>query len=200
MARAATRCEEQRGGKERLHALRQLAGAAKTDELPAVSLDLLGVALFVDGDAEGAADVPRKAQRSHPRDAWLKYNLARCLEKLGRKEEAIRYLMAARTIRPESAHGLAHLLEQKGESDEAAAIFQDLVRLRPDQANHWACYGHLLTDLGERNTGRECQCKSHSDLAQDHRAIPATTEPITPWATSCCARESPTRRSPNGSR
>ncbi len=142
--------QEQAGGKERLEALRLLASTAKTDELPAVSLDLLGVALLVDGDAQGAADVLRKAQRSHPRDAWLKYNLARALQKLGRKEEAVRYLMAARTIQPETAHELAHLLESRGESDEAIAVFQDLVRLRPEDGRHWSCYGQLLLQRGFR--------------------------------------------------
>ncbi len=39
--------------------------------------------------------------------------------------------MAARSLRPETAHELAHALEQKGETDQAIAIFQDLARLRP---------------------------------------------------------------------
>ena len=139
---------DQPGGQDRLKALRELADSARIDELPPVSLDLLGVSLLDEGDAQNAANLLREAQRSHPRDAWLKYNLARSLHKLGRTEEAIRYLMAARTIHPETAHDLAHLLEQKGETDEAIAIFQDLNRLRPDDARHLYCLGLALQFRG----------------------------------------------------
>jgi tetratricopeptide (TPR) repeat protein len=127
---------DQPGGNDRLKALRALAGSARVEELPAVSLDLLGVSLLDEGGAQAAADLLRKAQRSHPRDGWLKYNLARALDNLGRTEEAIRYFMAARTIHPDTAHELAHLLERKGETDEAIAVFQDLSRLRPKDARH----------------------------------------------------------------
>ena len=60
----------------------------------------------------------------------------------------IRFYTAARSIRPETAHELAHLLEQKGESDEAIAVFQDLVRLRPRNGRHLGCLGILLQKLG----------------------------------------------------
>ena len=36
-----------------------------------------------------------------------------------------------------------------GESDEALAVFEDVVRLRPDDGGHWACYGHLLRERGD---------------------------------------------------
>ena len=59
------------------------------------------------------------------------YALAQCLERSARREEAIRYYMAARSLRPETAHELAHALEAKGETDQAIAAFEDLARLRP---------------------------------------------------------------------
>jgi serine/threonine-protein kinase len=135
-------------GKDRLKALQSLAGSARVDELPAVSLDLLGVSLLDEGEPQMAADLLRQAQRAHPRDGWLKYNLARALEKVGRTEEAIRYLMAARTIHPATAHELAHMLENRGETDEAYGIFQDLVRLRPTEARHQVCLGRALKNYG----------------------------------------------------
>src|SRR5262249_26741096 len=73
------------------------------------------------------------------------------LERLGRREEAIRYFFAARSVRPETAHQLAHALELRGESDEAIAVFRDLVRLRPASGQYAACLGLLLIDLGRRD-------------------------------------------------
>ena len=71
-------------GQKRLDALRDLAGSAQVDDLPAVSLDLLGSALRDAGDPERAEAVLRRAQRRRPDDVWLNYNLAQCLEKLAR--------------------------------------------------------------------------------------------------------------------
>jgi serine/threonine-protein kinase len=135
-------------GKERLDRLRGLARSAPIDELPPVSLDLLGSALLDAGDPKLAESVLRRAQRRRPGDVWLNYNLAQCLEKLARREEAIRYHTAARSIRPEVAHELAHALENKGESDEAIAVFQELTRLRPGNGRHFSCLGRTLRDRG----------------------------------------------------
>jgi serine/threonine-protein kinase len=133
---------------KRLDALRALAGSAQFDKLPAMSLNLLGSALLDAGDAKLAESVLRRAQRRYPGDVWLNYNFARCLEKLARREEAIRYYTAARSIRPEVAHELAHALVGKGESDEAIAVFQELARLRPGNGRHLLCLGRTLQDRG----------------------------------------------------
>jgi serine/threonine-protein kinase len=141
---------DQPGGQDRLKSLRELAGAAQVEELPAVSLDLLGVSLLDEGDAAAAADLLRKAQRIHAKDGWLKYTLARALHKLGKTQEAIRYFMAARTIHPETAHDLAHLLEDNGETDEAIAVFRDLSRLRPKDPRNLYCLGRALKSQGRK--------------------------------------------------
>ena len=60
---------------------------------------------------------------------------ARC-EKQSRGDEAIRFYTAARAIRPETAHELAHALEKRGDRDEAIAVFRDLSGLRPGNARH----------------------------------------------------------------
>ena len=96
--------------------------------------------------------------------------------KLGQTEEAIRYLMAARTIRPDSAHDLAHLLNERGESDEAIAVFRDLVRLRPDDGSHWGCYGKLLKERGDRAGSTEPLEKAVAILRGDLQLKPEDAE------------------------
>jgi len=146
---------EQPQGADRTAALHRLAQGAKFDDWPAVNLGLLGRALTNAGDTGGAEMVLRQGQRRHPGDVWLNYDLARCLEKLARRDEAIRYYTAARAIRPETAHELAHALESKGETDEAIAVFQDLGRLRPKNGRHLTCWGSSLMARGRTKEGAE---------------------------------------------
>jgi len=153
---------DQPGAKDRLGALRAIADSARVEELPAANLDLLGTSLLDEGDAQGAAELLRKAQRAHPRDGWLKYNLARSLDKLGRTQEAIRYFMAARTIHPETGHELAHALERSGERDEAIAVFQNLVHLRRTGWRHLIC---LLSALNAGNHVEEARAMLESEAA-----------------------------------
>ena len=128
----------------RLEALRRLAKATPFETLGPISLDLLGRALKDAGDPAGAEAVLRRAQQRHPGDVWINYDLARALEKLARRDEAIRYYMAARSLRPETAHELAHALGDKGERDEEIAVFEDLRRLRPGSGRHLGCLGRAL--------------------------------------------------------
>jgi serine/threonine-protein kinase len=135
-------------GPRRLDTIRALARSAEIDELPPASLNLLGSALLAAGDSTAAEKILRTAQRRFPGDVWLNHNLALCLEKLARREEAIRFYTAARSLRPETAHELAHALDGKGESDEAVAVFQDLARLRPGDGRHLVCLGRVLQVRG----------------------------------------------------
>ena len=114
----------------------------------AVSLDLLGKALGDVGARAEAESVLRRGVRAHPGDLWLNYDLARALEKLARRDEAVRYYTAARMLRPETAHELAHALKKKGESEEAIAVFRDLVRIRPGNGRHLSCLGDALQQRG----------------------------------------------------
>jgi eukaryotic-like serine/threonine-protein kinase len=133
---------------QRLEALRGLARDANVDELPPVSFDLLGSALLDGRDPETAERLLRRAQRRYPSDVWLNYNLAQCLEKQARREEAIRYYTAARAIQPETAHELADALVQSGELDESIAIFRGLTRLRPTDTRHALCLARALKSHG----------------------------------------------------
>ena len=128
--------------------LEALANEAMTEELAPVSLDLLGSALFDALNFQAAERVLHAAQRRYPGDVWLNYNLARCLEKLGRRREAIRYYMAA-LIGPETAHELAEALERTGELDESIAIFRDLERLRPKNGRNLVCLARALDMHGQ---------------------------------------------------
>ena len=128
----------------RLEALRRMAKGAPSDTMGPISLDLLGRELQFAGDPAGAEVVLRRAQRLHPDDVWINYDLARALEKLARRDEAIRYDMAARALRRETAHELAHLLGASGDPDEEVAIFEDLRRAQPRNGRHLGCLGRAL--------------------------------------------------------
>jgi eukaryotic-like serine/threonine-protein kinase len=130
-------------------ALQALAQTAKYDELGPISLQLLGTGLEDAGDLKGAESVLRRAQQRHPRDVWVNYELGKVLDKLKRPDEAIRFYTAARSVRPETAHELAHALEKRGDSDEAIAVFRDLIELRPDISRHLGCFSQLLAKQGK---------------------------------------------------
>ena len=120
----------------------------------------------------------RRAQAHHPGDVWINYNLARALEALHppRTEEAIGYYTAARALRPETAHELAHALEDRGRGEEAVAVFADLVRLRPGNGRHWGCYGKLLKDRGDRAGADAALEKAVAALREAIRVKPDDAE------------------------
>ncbi len=132
----------------RLGRLHALADAAKSEEQGAISLHLLGRALGGAGDVARAESVLRVAQRKYPGDVWVNYDLASVLDYHSRRDEAIRFYTAARAIRPETAHELAHALEKRGDSDEAIAVFRNLNELRPGNGRHLACLGKSLKAKG----------------------------------------------------
>ena len=135
--------------------LTALAASIKDQDVPPVSFDLLGKALGDVGAKAEAESVLRRGRRAHPGDVWLNYDLALALESLSRREEAIRYYTAARMLRPETAHELAHALRMNGESEEAIGVFRDLARIRPDNGRHLSCLGHALLVRGLRDEARK---------------------------------------------
>jgi hypothetical protein len=62
----------------------------------------------------------------HPGDVWVNYHLARALDKLRppARDEVVRYHTAARTLRPKTAHTVAHRLQHTGRGAEV--VFRDL--------------------------------------------------------------------------
>jgi tetratricopeptide (TPR) repeat protein len=113
----------------RLKTLQDLQKKANFDELGPVSLQLLGTSLGDAGDRKLAESVLRKAQHRFPGDVWVNYELGIVLWKLKRSDEAIRFLTAARAIRPDTAETLGQALEWRGDTDEAITIYCDLLAL-----------------------------------------------------------------------
>ena len=134
----------------RQESFRHLARTANFDSLGPISLDLLGRALDWIGDPAMAEVIYRKAQDHHPGDVWINYDLSRMLRNLGRRDEAIRFAMVARSHRPETAHELAHMLGQKGEQDAEIAVLADLARRRSRDGRHLRCLGQALQRKGRR--------------------------------------------------
>ena len=146
--------------------LRKLMQEADPDTWPAQSMILLAGALVEAGDQEAAAGLLRRAQLRHPGDIWINYHLGSILERVHppRTEEAILFYTAARALRPETAHVLAHALQSSNRGDQAAAVFQDLVRLRPAHGLHWACYARLLKEHGMESVARDAFNRAIADL------------------------------------
>ena len=141
----------QSDAKARRGPLLELASQADPRAWPPASLTLLACALAEAEEHEAAAGLLRRARAHYPGDVWLNYDLGVELEAVHppRTEEAIGYYTAARALRPETGHELAHALEGRGRGAEAMAVFQDLVVLRPGNGRHWSCLGNLLKTRGD---------------------------------------------------
>jgi serine/threonine-protein kinase len=131
---------------ERRELLEKLARGVDPRGWPPASLGLLAGALAEAGARDAAVTLLQRAQAVHPGDVWVNYHLGRALEELhpSQGEAAIGFFTAARALRPETAHELAHALETRGRDAEARVIFEDLTRLRPENGRHWTCLGRLL--------------------------------------------------------
>jgi serine/threonine-protein kinase len=132
--------------------LKSLATEPGAAELPAPTAVLLSGALERARDRDTAVGLLRQAVIQHPDDVWVNFTLAGTLQKMAPapRDEAVRYYTAARALRPETAHDLAHLLEETGRGDEAVATFRALAALRPDSRN-LACFGSALKARGQAN-------------------------------------------------
>jgi eukaryotic-like serine/threonine-protein kinase len=130
--------------------------ASETNEnFPPASITLLGALLVASDEAAAAEAVLRPSRDREPGDVWLNLFLGRSLKRLGRSEEAIRYLTAAQAAMPEAAHELAHALADKGERDAAISVFRDLARRRPDLPFHYNCLGRALESQGRAREAKE---------------------------------------------
>jgi serine/threonine-protein kinase len=135
--------------------LKALADEPRAGELPAGTAVLLAWGLEAVRDRKTAARLLRRAVDRHPGDVWVNFALAKALDRLRPpvREEAARYYTAARALRPELAHELAHHLDVLGRGDEAQAIFRDEVARRPD-ARNLRCLGTCLLNSGRVDEAR----------------------------------------------
>jgi tetratricopeptide (TPR) repeat protein/tRNA A-37 threonylcarbamoyl transferase component Bud32 len=143
--------------KKQRAALRKRAEADIT-LLPAASVLLLGMALTEAGEGDLALKWLRAGQRLYPGDVWINYVLAEALRyrKPPRLLEAIGFYRAARAVRPEIGHALAHALEEAGEAEEAIEMFRELIRLQPTNAWHHKCLGIALSKKGDEEGAMAC--------------------------------------------
>jgi serine/threonine-protein kinase len=101
-----------------------LAATAPEGVLHCESISRLAYALGGLGERERETALLRRAQRVHPEDFWINFDLARSLMGAGRPEEATRFYSAALAVRPRSEAALVALgeaLRAAGKTDEAAA-------------------------------------------------------------------------------
>jgi Flp pilus assembly protein TadD len=136
-----------------LAVLGQLAASPAVADLPGETMARLAWALSHLGDREKAISLLRIAQRAHPDDFWINFDLATTLRDLGRHDEAIRFFSVAVAVRPRSDFALDHLgtaLYDAGRLEDAAATLHSAVRLRPDNAHIRVSLGGVLMDQGER--------------------------------------------------
>ncbi len=134
---------------KRLEQVRPLVERADSETWAPASLVLLANTLASSGDVESGVQVLRRASWLHPSDVWIHHTLGGLLQRTSppRRMESAEAYAAARALRPETGHDLAHLLEKLGRNEEAEAIFRDLVRRRPDSGPHLSCFAvHLKRD------------------------------------------------------
>ena len=65
----------------------------------------------------------------------------------------MRYYTAARSLRPESAHNLGHLLDEMGRTEDAIATFRALVKVRLTEARNVGCLATTLLARQQREEG-----------------------------------------------
>jgi tetratricopeptide (TPR) repeat protein len=121
-------------------ALLKLASGVQVAELPAPALDLLGWYLWDSGAVKEAVALLREAQRRHPGDFAINFDLAYCLMKQtnwSRCDEAIRFLTAAVALRPRSPSVymlLGNAFANSRMLEDAIAAYREAIRLKPDYA------------------------------------------------------------------
>jgi tetratricopeptide (TPR) repeat protein len=120
-----------------LGALKRLAGEARGQPLPAVSLELLAVALQIRGARGEAAALLRDGRGRHPADFWIHFVLGNSLHDPRHPDpatldEALGCYWAAVALRPDSApahYNLGLALKAKGRLDEAIAEHRKAIDL-----------------------------------------------------------------------
>jgi serine/threonine-protein kinase len=135
---------------KRLEQIRPLAEKAGAGSWAPSSLVLLAHTLAGSGDAAAGVRVLRRAAAIHPTDVWVHYTLGNLLQQANppHPPEAVEAYAAARALRPELGHELAHALDHRGRVEEAEAVFRDLVNRSPGKPRHLECLVELLQGRG----------------------------------------------------
>ena len=123
---------------------------------PSPGYDLInhGLALYELGRFNEALEKLTAAKPSVSGDHSLFYNLARCLMKLGRHEEAIAGFQNSLSLKPDDTKSLiggAEAARAMNDSKSALAFIQSLLGREPRNPFALAFKASLLLDLGKRN-------------------------------------------------
>jgi probable HAF family extracellular repeat protein len=130
-------------------ALGDLASSAPFDRLHPCDVLLLEANL----DTGRAVAVLREAQQRRPGDFWLNHAFGMRLHSMRppRFDEAIGYLRAALSLRPESPGAIlniGHVLQEADRTNEAIAAYEQAIRLKPDYAMAYSNLGGALSAAG----------------------------------------------------
>ena len=108
---------------------------------------MLGIALEVKGDVDGAITAYQEAIRHHPDNSILHSHLGECFLERKKLDEAIVEFRLALRLRPDNAaaqSGLAQALKAKGQFDDAIIAYRETVGLKPKDPNAFSILYHSL--------------------------------------------------------
>jgi tetratricopeptide (TPR) repeat protein len=134
--------------------LRTLASSEEIFGLAPATLYVLGGALLGDKEARAQAEAfLREAQRQHPNDFWLNYNLIHFFSAMQppQVEDIYHFAAVSVALRPESpgAHfNLGLALYDKGQFDAAIAAYKEAIRIKKDYAEAHYNLGNALHEKG----------------------------------------------------
>jgi serine/threonine protein kinase/Tfp pilus assembly protein PilF len=145
-----------RGALERgdRQALLALAASEEVIGLSPATLMVLGASLPVNKETRGQVEAfLREAQRRHPNDFYLNFNLWGFFWHVQpvQLEDAYHFIAVAVSLRPECPavhNNLGNTLYHKGRPDEAIAEYREAIRLKKDYAMAYSNLGNALYSKG----------------------------------------------------
>jgi serine/threonine-protein kinase len=140
-------------------ALRRLAAAADVRRWPPRALAHLARRLRVAQATPSAVQLLRRAWRQYPEDFWVNEDLGTLLSETRRWEEAVRHLMVAVALRPDSPGARVNLgraLEKGGHRDEAIACYRQAIDRDPKLAAAYYNLGVVLDAKGQVEEAIAC--------------------------------------------
>jgi Tfp pilus assembly protein PilF len=146
---------------KRRAALEKLAASADVARVPARALTRLAGRL----DPAARVALLRRAQAQYPADFWINHDLGNALQAVTppQREEAVRFLTAAVSLRPDSpgAHlNLGVTLIYHDQLDEAIACFHQAIALDPKLAAAHTNLGTALVSKGQVEEAIACYHKA----------------------------------------
>ena len=124
--------------------------AVTTDNYLAYST--LGTRYAHNGDLERARSDLEKVMKVNMREIDVLYNVAKCLDMMGRADEAIEYYNRILAITPgetDTYIALAEMESKRGNFERAMAIYHDGLRYHPENGDFHGRFGSLLLQTGQ---------------------------------------------------